>query len=73
MCLGHGAPITSRPNGPGGEVSRGVGQAPDREEGCTNSSHPLEKEIHMLGTIIVVVVIVLAVIGLLAILRGRAA
>ena len=30
------------------------------------------KEVHMLGTIIVVVVIVLAVIGLLAVLRGRA-
>ena len=32
-----------------------------------------KKEIHMLWTILVIVVIVLAVIGLLAVLRGRAA
>ena len=36
------------------------------------SAHPSTKERHMLWTILVIVVIVLAVIGLLAVLRGRA-
>jgi hypothetical protein len=38
----------------------------------TNQSTPSAKERHMLWTILVIVVIVLAVIGLLSVLRGRA-
>ena len=54
--------------------SAGIRKTPGRERGSTNQlPASRKKEIHMLWTILVIVVIVLAVIGLLAVLRGRAA
>jgi hypothetical protein len=50
----------------------GIPPAPERERTATNQFAASTKETHMLWTILVIVVIVLAVIGLLAVLRGRA-
>jgi len=60
----------------GRRAGRAVWLGFDRRRGgqgrSTNQLAALKKETHMLWTILVVVVIVLAVIGLLAVLRGRA-
>jgi heme/copper-type cytochrome/quinol oxidase subunit 2 len=51
----------------------GIRKALERARMCvTNQLAASKKETHMLWTILVIVVIVLAVIGLLAVLRGRA-
>ena len=54
--------------------SRGlIGRRPGGKRRFHDRLVTSNKEMHMLWTILVIVVIVLAVIGLLAILRGRAA
>jgi hypothetical protein len=50
----------------------GFDRRPGGKERSTNLLASSTTEMHMLWTILVIVVIVLAVIGLLAVLRGRA-
>ncbi len=72
LCCGP-VPLAKRAEAPERpQHFTGFNRRPGGKGRSTNQLAALIKEMHMLWTILVIVVIVLAVIGLLSVLRGRA-